>query len=440
MHPSNGARPIWPQEVITTPLFDGEGTVSPLNSGGTTPPHPPREQDIPTENGEGEESSEESPNIASLVPVADKDVTPTVEDTAIETPDESLLACRTELEKLQQLVERLSKQNRDYKKDADLFREEYLRASAFATDLQKELQPLRLELLNTRSELINAQSELKSTQTDLERARRQVAENVASVRQFYAVKFGDMEKEIEELKRHKAFFQEKDRRTDDEIRKKAARETEVQAKCVELEAKRKALVKDIADAGMERRLAERKLEEENERLKIVVKESKREVVRLNTELEQSVLKNVALTPSEAAKPPDPLDEIVHVCGFARVRGDPRTFCRKQYPTYQVSIPLFFIFITLGNPVAFAFLYCLLCFLTVCFHNSHYRNIMLKIISRSVYLKTSQAERTRKRRAISGASGLCSIWKVSQTVPLMQRTYDVWIAAHLTSGHWEGGWT
>jgi len=168
-------------------------------------------------------------------------------------------------------------------KNAEVFREQYLRASSFVDDLRAQNMELQ-----ERAEV----------------AESQASTGIANVRTMYEARVQQLEEETEYHKRVTTFLIEQSQRTqDDEIRRRAAEHLELEGRCTELETKNSHLedmferARSMIDV-LEKLVSERDKEnevliaekrtkqEELERLRRVLEESQRE---METDLEPSVV-------------------------------------------------------------------------------------------------------------------------------------------------------
>ncbi|KAF8621269.1 hypothetical protein AX15_007929 [Amanita polypyramis BW_CC] len=100
-------------------------------------------------------------------------------------------------------------------KDADFFREQYARASGFVTSIREENQELE-----ERAKI----------------AEDQAKSGVAMIKATYGTRVKELESHVEKWQMMAAFLIQKDQRTDnDELRRRAAEQPELKAKCQSLE-------------------------------------------------------------------------------------------------------------------------------------------------------------------------------------------------------------
>ena len=141
-------------------------------------------------------------------------------------------------------------------KDRDFFREQYAQASAYVSTVRDENRDLEKRI---------------------EISERQTRDGVEMVRKTFETRVKDLEKDAKMWRNMANFLMEKDKRTDDEVRKRAALEPELQIRCRKLEGAIE--VRDVSIEQLENDLE--KTRREKETLEEEVEKWKSEVARLN---------------------------------------------------------------------------------------------------------------------------------------------------------------
>ncbi|GLB40913.1 hypothetical protein LshimejAT787_0901280 [Lyophyllum shimeji] len=146
-------------------------------------------------------------------------------------------------------------------KDREFFREQYAKASGFVTSVREENKELE------------QQAQI---------AREQAETGVKMVRATFEARVKTLEDDNKAWRRIALFIAEKDERTNDDIRRRAAEEPELRAQCEELEEDNRVM-KEVID-GLQEDLQDRETQVKD--LKLEVGRWKKETARLNLELSE----------------------------------------------------------------------------------------------------------------------------------------------------------
>lgn len=215
----------------------------------------------------------------------------------------------------------------DAEKNASIFKDLYSKASSFTDELREENA-------NLRSRLTLAET--------------QVSKGIQQIRALYSAQAKKMSTELERSQLLLRVLQEKDRRTDDDVRRKAAREPELLAKIEELRADYQEKKGDLATVLRQRD----DLLVEKQHLNDQIEAARSERLGLRTELrrlqvelarfsarERSIKKMIDLPNSldqdadTEDEDDDPSEEEVFVCSWAIDDGAER--CGETFSTRQV---------------------------------------------------------------------------------------------------------
>lgn len=215
----------------------------------------------------------------------------------------------------------------DAEKNASIFKDLYSKASSFTDELREENA-------NLRSRLTLAET--------------QVLKGIQQIRALYSAQAKKMSTELERSQLLLRVLQEKDRRTDDDVRRKAAREPELLAKIEELRADYQEKKGDLATVLRQRD----DLLVEKQHLNDQIEAARSERLGLRTELrrlqvelarfsarERSIKKMIDLPNSldqdadTEDEDDDPSEEEVFVCSWAIDDGAER--CGETFSNRQV---------------------------------------------------------------------------------------------------------
>lgn len=215
----------------------------------------------------------------------------------------------------------------DAEKNASIFKDLYSKASSFTDELREENA-------NLRSRLTLAET--------------QVSKGIQQIRALYSAQAKKMSTELERSQLLLRVLQEKDRRTDDDVRRKAAREPELLAKIEELRADYQEKKGDLATVLHQRD----DLLVEKQHLNDQIEAARSERLGLRTELrrlqvelarfsarERSIKKMIDLPNSldqdadTEDEDDDPSEEEVFVCSWAIDDGAER--CGETFSNRQV---------------------------------------------------------------------------------------------------------
>lgn len=215
----------------------------------------------------------------------------------------------------------------DAEKNASIFKDLYSKASSFTDELREENA-------NLRSRLTLAET--------------QVSKGIQQIRALYSAQAKKMSTELERSQLLLRVLQEKDRRTDDDVRRKAAREPELLAKIEELRADYQEKKGDLATVLRQRD----DLLVEKQHLNDQIEAARSERLGLRTELrrlqvelarfsarERSIKKMIDLPNSldqdadTEDEDDDPSEEEVFVCSWAIDDGAER--CGETFSNRQV---------------------------------------------------------------------------------------------------------
>lgn len=215
----------------------------------------------------------------------------------------------------------------DAEKNASIFKDLYSKASSFTDELREENA-------NLRSRLTLAET--------------QVSKGIQQIRALYSAQAKKMSTELERSQLLLRVLQEKDRRTDDDVRRKAAREPELLAKIEELRADYREKKGDLATVLRQRD----DLLVEKQHLNDQIEAARSERLGLRTELrrlqvelarfsarERSIKKMIDLPNSldqdadTEDEDDDPSEEEVFVCSWAIDDGAER--CGETFSNRQV---------------------------------------------------------------------------------------------------------
>jgi chromosome segregation ATPase len=167
-----------------------------------------------------------------------------------------------ERSKLTSSVETLTREKADAQKNGDFFREQYGKASGFVSSVRRENDELE-----NRTRI----------------AEEQTTTGVALVKATFQKHIEKLEEDAKKWRVMAMFVIEKDQRTNDDIRRRAAEEPELRARCESLEEHIDAL--DDQTSNLESEL-ERK-ETTVQQLEKEVSAYKKEITRLNIELNEA---------------------------------------------------------------------------------------------------------------------------------------------------------
>lgn len=215
----------------------------------------------------------------------------------------------------------------DAEKNASIFKDLYSKASSFTDEFREENA-------NLRSRLTLAET--------------QVSKGIQQIRALYSAQAKKMSTELERSQLLLRVLQEKDRRTDDDVRRKAAREPELLAKIEELRADYQEKKGDLATVLRQRD----DLLVEKQHLNDQIEAARSERLGLRTELrrlqvelarfsarERSIKKMIDLPNSldqdadTEDEDDDPSEEEVFVCSWAIDDGAER--CGETFSNRQV---------------------------------------------------------------------------------------------------------
>ncbi|KAG6878558.1 hypothetical protein C0992_007920, partial [Termitomyces sp. T32_za158] len=179
-------------------------------------------------------------------------------------------------------------------KDREFFREHYAKASGFVTSVQEENAEL---------------------QKEAQIAREQASTGVEAVKATYMARVHALEDDARTYKRLAMFIMEKDTRTNDDIRRKAAEEPELRARCDELGKELRGVRNEMVNFQEEVENKEMRIGELEQQLR----SWKRQATVLNADLRQLKRAQEGM-------------DTVYQCGW---RGDDVP-CNQIFPTYEVG--------------------------------------------------------------------------------------------------------
>lgn len=222
----------------------------------------------------------------------------------------------------------------DAEKNADIFRDLYNAASSFASELKSENVDLK-------SHLSLSEGQLKS--------------GLPLIKSQYGVQLAKLKEELEQSQALVKLFSEKDRRTDDEVRQRAAKVPdylalidELRSEKQELKTERDTVLRQRNELLVENKDLGSQLSDERGRCEHMRDEN----LRLRVELarfgarERSVRKMMIHLNSPAnydsdaeGEPEDPGQEEFYVCHWAR-NEDPTARCGQHFTSKQVGFSAF----------------------------------------------------------------------------------------------------
>lgn len=203
-------------------------------------------------------------------------------------------------------VTNLTRQKEGADRDREFFREQYMKASGFVSAVRAENDELEKRALV---------------------AEEQAKTGVEVIKQAFEQRIAALEDDKRSWKRLALFAVEKDQRTNDDIRRRAAEEPQLRARVEELEEEHHRLLEQttaLEDDLESRETHGKELERENLRWKI-------EVSRLNSELGRL---KANLSGYEADGREDP-DEMVYQCHWRPEDGN--IDCGKSFASTEVGI-------------------------------------------------------------------------------------------------------
>lgn len=208
----------------------------------------------------------------------------------------SLEAIQVSLAASEKRAADLARGKESAEKDREFFREYYAKASGFVTSVQDENAEL-----------------LKEAQI----AKEQASTGVEVVKATYMARVHALEDDARTYKRLAMFIMEKDTRTNDDIRRRAAEEPELRARCDELGKELREVRNEMVDLQEEVDDKEMKIEELEQQLD----SWKRQTTVLNADLSQ--VKSLQ----------EGVDK-VYQCGW-RIDDDVNVPCDQVFTTYEV---------------------------------------------------------------------------------------------------------
>ncbi|KAG6860120.1 hypothetical protein C0995_015500 [Termitomyces sp. Mi166 len=207
----------------------------------------------------------------------------------------SLGAAQASLAESEKRVADLTRRKDSAEKDREFFREHYLQASGFVTSVREENAEL---------------------QKEAQIAREQASTGVEAVKATYVVRVKALEDDARTFKRLALFMMEKDIRTNDDIRRRAAEEPELRARCEELSKDLRHLRNEIVD-----------LQEEVDDKDIKIQELEQQ---LKSCQRQATVLNADLTKVKSLQEGE---DKVYQCGW-RVDDDGNVPCGQVFATYE----------------------------------------------------------------------------------------------------------
>jgi len=159
-------------------------------------------------------------------------------------------------------VDEITRSKVSAEKDRDFFREQYAQASGYVSSVRAE----------------NVELEKQA-----EVATSQAKDGVAIVRATYELRVTALQEDVKVWKKLASFMMEKDKRTGDDIRRRAAEEPELRARCADLEEDAEDSAEQIT--AMEEQISE--LTKEQEQWARDFMAWKAETARLNFELSET---------------------------------------------------------------------------------------------------------------------------------------------------------
>ncbi|KAG6864660.1 hypothetical protein C0991_008037 [Blastosporella zonata] len=213
----------------------------------------------------------------------------------LQLTQETLGAAQKSLAESERLAAELTRLKDSAEKEREFFREHYGQASGFVTTVREE----------------NAELE-KQAQI----ARDQATAGVEVVKATYVARVKALEDDVRTYKRLAMFIMEKDVRTNDDIRRRAAEEPELRARCEELAEENRDLKTQITD-----------LRDDLDDKEAEVKEVE---YQLGSWKKQTAVLNADLTKVKSRQ--EGVDK-VYQCGW-RVDDDVNAPCEQEFTTYE----------------------------------------------------------------------------------------------------------
>ncbi|KAH0578883.1 hypothetical protein H2248_003075 [Termitomyces sp. 'cryptogamus'] len=207
----------------------------------------------------------------------------------------SLEAAQASFSASQERVADLARGKESAEKDREFFREHYAQASGFVTSVREENAEL---------------------QKEAQIARDQASIGVDAVKATYIARVKALEDDAKTYKRLALFIMEKDIRTNDDIRRRAAEEPELRARCEELAKEFRMLRNEIVD-----------LQEEVDDKELKIKELEQQLRNWQSQatvLNADLCKVKSLQEGEGK---------VYQCGW-RVGDDANVPCDEVFATYE----------------------------------------------------------------------------------------------------------
>lgn len=229
-------------------------------------------------------------------------------------------------------LEAETRQKADAEKDRDFFREQYAQASGFVGQVRDE----------------NKDLEKKAAI-----AEEQAKTGVAGIKMMFEARVKMLEDDLKAWRQTAQFMIEKDKRTNDDIRRRAAEEPELRARCVRQEVALEEMGERMEELEEEIRGKKEALETAERE----VEESKKEAARLDVELREArtKLERIAIAAggggndsfSQSQDMGDDENgggsngaEFVYCCQWRSSDGNGNmTGCKEVFSTISVSFPV-----------------------------------------------------------------------------------------------------
>jgi len=210
-------------------------------------------------------------------------------------------------------------------KNTEFFREQYGHASAFVTNIREENKELE------------KQAKIAEEQAKL---------GVGLVKATFELRMKTLEDDMKVWRRMAEFAMEKDSRTNDEVRRRAAEEPELRVLTARQQEDLKAAEMRIEELGAD--------VDEKERVVLALVEElenwKKENARLNSELNEALIKLDRIGRAGNEDSQDDGHEFVYRCQW-RMEGDKET-CTEVFVTMHVCFLKFFFFFQWMTAVGF----------------------------------------------------------------------------------------
>jgi chromosome segregation ATPase len=222
-------------------------------------------------------------------------------------------------------VESATSKKADAEKDREFFREQYARASGFVASVRDENQDLEKRI---------------------KIAEEQTQTGVGLIKATFELRVKTLEEDAKSWRKMAEFLIEKDQRTEnDELRRRAAEEPELRARCERQEG---ALEADedrieLLEAQLEVKVCEVDL------VRAQMESLQKETTQLHVELNEALTKLDRIGRAGAGAADDSMDgsgdghEFVYLCKWRPDGADESEACREVFATISVSSFFFLLF-------------------------------------------------------------------------------------------------